>query len=76
MQIARRGGLLIEYVYTYMVASYSGPTQLSVACSTEKWGEPGIFSHVTMTQSENGENLPNRLHFTYFQLTTRSTLGV
>ena len=29
-----------------MVASFPGPAQLSVACSTEKRGEPGIFSHV------------------------------
>ena len=29
-------------VYTY-IASFPGPPQLSVACSTEKWGEPGIF---------------------------------
>ena len=34
-------------LYTYMVASFPGPTQLSVVCSTEKrfflcaWGEPG-----------------------------------
>jgi len=30
------------------VASFPGPAQLSVACSTEKQGEPGIFSHVSM----------------------------
>ena len=29
-----------------MVASFPGPAHLSVACSTEKRGEPGIFSHV------------------------------
>ena len=27
------------------IASFPGPTQLSVTCSTEKQGEPGIFSH-------------------------------
>ena len=31
------------------LASFPGPTQLSIACSTEKRGEPGIFSHVSMT---------------------------
>ena len=31
------------------VASFPGPAQLFVACSTEKRGEPGIFSHVSMT---------------------------
>ena len=39
------------------IASYPGPAQLSVACSMEKQGGPGIFSHVSMMQSENGENL-------------------
>ena len=29
------------------LASFPGPAQLSVACSTEKRGEPGIFSHVS-----------------------------
>ena len=28
------------------VTSFPGSDQLSVACSTEKRGEPGIFSHV------------------------------
>ena len=46
-------------LYGQQLASYPGPAQLSVACSTEKRGEPGIFSHVSMTQSENGDNLPN-----------------
>ena len=31
-----------------IIASFPGPAQLSVACSMEKWGEPGIFSHVSM----------------------------
>ena len=31
------------------IASFPGPAQLSVACSIEKQGEPGIFSHVSMT---------------------------
>ena len=32
-----------------LVASFPGPAQLSVAFSTVKRGEPGIFSHVSMT---------------------------
>ena len=36
--------------------SFPGPAQLSIACSAEKWGDPGIFSHMNMMQSEN---LPN-----------------
>ena len=28
---------------------FPGPAQLSVTCSTEKRGEPGIFSHMSMT---------------------------
>ena len=32
-----------------MLTSSPGPAQLSVTCSTGKWGEPGIFSHVSMT---------------------------
>ena len=35
--------LLNDY---YGLASFPGPAQLSVACSTVKRGEPGIFSHV------------------------------
>ena len=41
------------------VTSFPGSTQLSIACSTEKQGEPGIFSHMSMMQSENGEILQN-----------------
>ena len=29
------------------IALFPGPAQLSVTCSTEKWGEPGIISHVS-----------------------------
>ena len=32
----------------FYLASFPSPTQLFVACSTEKRGEPGIFSHVSM----------------------------
>ena len=50
------------------LASYPGPTQLSVACSTEKWAEPGIFSHVSMTQSENCKNLLNYMQQAAFRV--------
>ena len=42
------------------VSSFPGPAQLSVTCSTEKQGEPGIFSRVSMTELENGENFQNK----------------
>ena len=42
----------------YEVASFPGPAQLSIACSAEKRGEPGIFSHMSMT--ENGKNFQNK----------------
>ena len=45
-------------ISTYL-ASFPAPAQLSVASDMVKWGEPGIFSHVSMTQSEDGEDLPN-----------------
>ena len=32
-----------------LLALFPGPAQLSVTCSTEKRGEPGIFSHMSMT---------------------------
>ena len=39
---------LWHYLWSsYSVASFPGPAQLSVACSTEKRGERGIFSHVS-----------------------------
>ena len=31
------------------IASFPGPAQLSVICITEKRGEPGIFSHLSIT---------------------------
>ena len=31
------------------LASFPGPAQLFVACSTEKRGEPGMFPHVSIT---------------------------
>ena len=37
-------------LYSWLIlASYPGPAQLSVACSTEKRGKPGISSHVSVT---------------------------
>ena len=42
-------------VHTLSIASFSGPAQLFVTCSTEKWGEPGIFSHVSMMKSTNAK---------------------
>ena len=33
----------------FELASFPGPAQLFIACGTEKHGEPGIFSHVSMT---------------------------
>ena len=32
----------------YNLASFPGPAQLFVACSTEKRGEPGMFPHVSI----------------------------
>ena len=46
----REQGLLsqLPYIlYIIFLALYPGPTQPSVACSTEKQGEPVIFSHVS-----------------------------
>jgi len=39
----------IEQLGGELLASFPGPAQLFVACSTGKWGGPGIFSHVNMT---------------------------
>ena len=37
------------------------PLQLSITCNTKNWGEPGIFSQVSVTYIiRNGENLPNK----------------
>ena len=30
------------------LGSFPGPAQLSVVSSTENWGKPSIFSHVSM----------------------------
>ena len=50
------------------LASYPSPAQLSVACNTEKWAEPGIFSHVSMTQSENCKNLLSYMQQAAFRI--------
>ena len=39
--------VLLVATYCLCVDSFLGLAQLSVACSTEKRGEPGIFSHVS-----------------------------
>ena len=42
-----------NYHTTLSLASFSGPTQLSVACSTEKWGRgPGIIYHMSYIEVE------------------------
>jgi len=45
--------ILVRSRYTYYwssnLALFIGPAQLFIVCSTEKWGEPGIFSHMSMT---------------------------
>jgi len=41
------------------LASFQGPAQLLVACSMEKWEEPGIFSRVSMTSSKKGKKIQN-----------------
>ena len=46
-----------------MIASFPGPAQLSIACSTEKRGEPGIFSHVSdVTTDEKLMNVGGLKH--------------
>ena len=46
-----------------ILASFPGPAQLSVACSTEKRGEPGIFSHVSdVTTSKKLMNVGGLKH--------------
>ena len=46
-----------------MVASFPGPAQLSVACSMEKQGEPGIFSHMSdVTTNEKLMNVGGLKH--------------
>ena len=37
-----------DRVMNHDLASFPGPTQLSVACSMENRGESGIFSHMSM----------------------------
>ena len=38
------------------LASFTGSTQLFIACSTEKRWEPDTFSHMSMMSSENFQN--------------------
>ena len=82
---------LIQYVLRYgkdniqihvptcakSVASFSGPAQLSFAISTEKCGEPGIFSHVSMTiRKWRKFSEQTGCVSSIVQPTTRSMLGV
>ena len=50
--------------YFIYIAAFTGPTQLSVVCSSERQGEPGIFIHVSMTQLEICRT--NRVCFMYY----------
>jgi len=60
------------------LASFPCPAQLCVAYIMDKWGQPGIFSHMSMTQSTNGKkNLQRKskvLHIV--RLTTQSMVSV
>ena len=54
---------------THWIASFPGPTQLSVACSTVKRGKPGIFSYVRVWRNQKRTKITgsvlhifNRLH--------------
>ena len=47
------------WLHAPSLASFPCSAQLSIACSMEKRGEPGIFSHMSMMYSENHENLQN-----------------
>ena len=44
-----RASSKLVMAHSRILVSFPGPAQLFVACSTEKRGEPGIFSHVSMT---------------------------
>ena len=54
---------------THWIASFPGPTQLSVACSMVKRGKPGIFSYVRVWRNQKIAKITgsvlhifNRLH--------------
>ena len=56
-------------------ASFLGPTQLSVTCSTEKEGEPCIFSRMCIHNQKMAKSCrTNKICFAYFQQTTHSIL--
>ena len=40
---------LVHQSYSVAEASFPDPAQLLLTYSTEKRGEPGVFSHVSMT---------------------------
>ena len=49
-----------------LLALFTGSAQLSVTCSMEKWGEPGIFSHVRWHNQKMAKICrTNMLHFAY-----------
>ena len=55
------------------VASFLGPTQLSVTCSTEKEGESCIFSHMSIHNRKMAKSCrTNKMCFAYFQQTTHT----
>jgi len=41
-------GCQVKTIWCSILASFPGPTQLFVACNTEKQGEPGTFAYVRM----------------------------
>ena len=70
------------YLFTYCkwsntrwwegLALFPGPAQLSIACSTKKRREPGIFSHINGKKISDQTGCVSRI----VQPTTHSTLGV
>ena len=64
-------------MYAATIASFLGPTQLSITCSTEKQGEPCIFSHMSLHNQKMAKGCrTNKIRFAYFQQTTHSMLCV
>ena len=65
---------VITWCHKYLVCKntslvpspHPAPTQLSVTCSMEKWGEPGIFSHARWHNQKMAKICrTNRLCFVY-----------
>ena len=60
-----------------LVASFPGPAQLFVVCSTEKRGEPGMFCHMGLRNRQMAKNFRTKKQvLRIVQPTTRSTFGV